>query len=137
MESTDESSNYLISDVMPTAMPVTVTMTDSYFYSDISMPLMPRTCTIETTVDIDVDAQDARIKSVSTPSLEVTSGTGIDDWIEYVSHSSTLDQKNKSVKMEVTCKIKYEMSVGAITTWSKETINYIANFKKIPYISYF
>ena len=129
-----ESSDYLNPSIMPTAMPVTVTMTSSYWYFDFSLPIIPRECTIETTVDITVNAQDATIMSVGTPSLEVVGGTGIADWIEYVDHSTTINQSDKSVSMYVTCKIKCETSLGSITSWDKQTINYFTKFTNIPYI---
>lgn len=134
LENGSESSDCLIPSVMPTAMPVTVTMTSSYLYSDLSLPILPATCTIQTTADITVNAQDATIMSASSPSLEIVEGFGIADWIEYVSHTTTINQAKKTVTMTITCKIKREINVGAATSWSKQTITYTTNFKNIPYI---
>lgn len=110
----------------------TVTMTDSYIYFDTSVPVMPLWCKIETTVDIVVDYQGAYIVYANTPTLEVTEALGFDDWIEYVSHSTTIDQENHRVTMDITCKVKEEVSLGAVTSWAKIDITYPAVYNDVP-----
>lgn len=133
-----ENNSCSVSPITPTAMPVTVTMTDLYTYVSggpiPGLPIVPNYCTIATTVDIVVDVQNLTIISVSNPILEVTQGFGIADWIEYVSHSTVINQSNKSVTMNITCKIKNELNVGPVTSWEKETITYKACFDNIPYV---
>lgn len=131
VEEKAENNGFLNPPIMPAAMPVTYTMTTSYYYCDLSVPLLPRECIIETTADITANVQNSTIMRVSTPSLEVVGGTGIADWIEYVSHSTTIDLAKKSVSMNITCKIKYELVVGAATSWNKQTISYHTTFKDI------
>lgn len=127
-----ESSDYLNPSIMPTVMPVTVTMSTNYFYANLDFPLIPRGCTIKTTVNITVNVQSSNILSVGIPSLKVENGIGIADWVEYVSHSSTINQSNNSVTMYVTCRLKFETSLGVTTAWSTETISYSTTFKNIP-----
>ena len=118
--------------VSPTAMRGTVTVTDTYLYSDLSLPTVPRSCTIQTTADIVVDYQGAYIAYAEKPTLEVLGATGYADWIEYVSHSTSINQSKHSVIMNITCKIKKETSVGFVTSWSKQEISYVATFKNVP-----
>lgn len=85
----------------------------------------------KTTVDIDVDYQSANIVWVYEPTLEVMAATGFDDWIEYVDHSTDIEQDKNRVTMDITCKIKQEMSLGTTTSWSKITISYPAVFRNV------
>lgn len=115
----------------PLVMIDTVTKEDMYTHVDLSLPVMPQTCTIKTTVDIDVDYQSANIVWVYEPTLEVMAATGFDDWIEYVDHSTDIEQDKNRVTMDITCKIKQEMSLGTTTSWSKITISYPAVFRNV------
>lgn len=117
----------------PASMPGQVEMTTTTLYHDMSLPVFPVICQIQTTTLIDVDYQRSYIICANTPSLELLSGTGVDDWIEYVSHRTTdIDQNKKSLTMEVTCKVKKSLSLGMSTSWSKVTIKYIAYFNDVP-----
>lgn len=118
--------------VSPTAMRGTVTMTDTYIYSNLAQPTFPRSCTIQTTADIVVDYQGAYIAYAEKPTLEVLGATGYADWIEYVSHSTSINQSKHRVTMDITCKIKEETSVGMVTSWAKKQISYTAVFKNVP-----
>ncbi len=127
-----QSCNSTASAIEPQGMITTTTMTDTYFYKDLSHPIIPYSCTIKTTVVITSDYQNAHIISVSKPELEITKGIGIDDWIEYVSHSTSINQEKKSAQQTIVCKVKEEISLGAITSWEKVEVTYIASFKNIP-----
>ena len=118
-------------DINPTAMPGHKIMTDLYTHIDMTLPIVPLYCKIKTTVRIDIDYQRPYIISVGTPTLEVTEATGFADWIEYVSHSTIIDQDKGSVTMYINCKVKQEMSLGGITSWAKIDINYSAKFKDV------
>lgn len=124
-------SNNISSDVAPLSMIGTVTKTATYYYTNLSNPIIPCFCTIQSTSVITVDYQNSHIVSASRPALEIVSGTGIADWIEYVSHSTSINQTRKSVSQTITCKIKQEITLGVSTSWSKIQITYNANYNNI------
>lgn len=126
------SGGILTPPVMPMATYVTVTMTSTYFHTDVSLPIFPRFCTIKTKVNILTNRQNSTIVSVSKPSLSVENGVTIDDWIEYVNHQTWIDQAKKRVTMSVTCKLKYSLTILPIPLWEKATIDYITVFKDVP-----
>lgn len=113
------------------AMYITKTLTNSHFHLDTSNKLFPISFTIETTVTFTIDAQNAAIVSASTPSLELTNGLGVDDWIEYVSHTISIDQTKKRASMSITCKLKEVITIGATTSWSKFNHTYSTTFKNL------
>lgn len=117
---------------VPLSMIDRVTMTDEYTHFDLSMPMYPLSCTIETTADIDVDYQRSYIVCAYTPTLEMVAATGFDDWIEYISHVTQIDQDKDRVTMDITCKVKQEISVGGVTSWSKIELEYTAVFDDVP-----
>ena len=85
-------------------------------------------CTIQTSVTFKVDAQNRYIVSGGRPTLDVVSGTGIDDWVELENYSHSINQSKHKVDTTVKCRLKKSVTLGAETSWQKFSHTYTVSF---------
>lgn len=88
-------------------------------------------CRIQTEVTFKVDAQNGYIVSGGVPTLNVLSGTGIEDWAQLKSYSHKMDQNKHRVTTTITCWLKKSVALGATTVWEKFLHTYETRFNGI------
>lgn len=100
-------------------------MTKSELVSDLSLPIVPRTCLINVTVTLQLDAQYNQIRKLTKdPALNIKSATGYADYVVLKSYNTVVNNSNSDYKkryivVNITCELKQESSIGVVGSWVK------------------
>jgi hypothetical protein len=106
-------------------------MYDDTFLELTDIPILPKNCTIRTSVDILTELLTYGIVNAGEPTLEVRDGTGIDDYVKLLSYNYTVTNNNTSnarVTYSITCQLKESMTIGGTTSWGKFEHTYSVKF---------
>lgn len=113
-----------LSEVEPLAMYDYVTDYADGTIVDTTNILIPRTCKIRVTATMYADIGNNNILSAGSPSLDVRSATGYDDYVRLISYSTKIDNSSSNINAHfvtytVTCELKQQTSIGGVTSWEK------------------